>query len=128
MTEYRLAPHIKDSGYEENDIWEIICLIEKQSRHPIAELLYKESLSHITNSLNLSYVVEGPIQFKKNGLKASLKHKKNSEKVIPFLIGNKSLMQDNEVEIDEESQKYLDEQSKKGQTCLLMALENRIAF
>lgn len=76
----------------EEKVWEIVALLEKDIRHPLAEVIYKEAFNmcKITGT-NFSFIVMNKQYVPSQGIKAKLLHKTTQEE-IQVTIGNKNFM------------------------------------
>jgi Cu+-exporting ATPase len=72
-------------------MWEMVALLEKELRHPLAEILYKEALVRSkVNGTNFNFIlVSKPVQLD-SGISAKILQKKSHQE-IDILIGNKNI-------------------------------------
>lgn len=78
--------------YEENKFWEMIALIEKEIRHPLAEILYKVAFEHSqVVGTNYGFILLEKPKVQKEGISAKLLDKVQN-KPLDILIGNKGIL------------------------------------
>lgn len=90
-------------GYSDTALWQVIQLMEKDIKHPLADLLYQESIQRGCNVFLADYKMPDKPTFDgKNGLSAILFDTKKNNARIEAKLGNLKLMNSNSVTISEE--------------------------
>ena len=119
----RLESELKDA-----EIWEIINILEKDSRHPLGQLLYKESMKEGRSSFIRQYFYQvGDVAVSRNGLSVELQ-KISDKKSHRAMIGNYEMMLAHQVLVTRQILQLVEEASRKGRTCLYLALDQQIVF
>lgn len=101
-------------------------MLEKNVKHPLAELLYKEAIQRgcdVIASSDFSVVASSKESFK-NGLAAKVLQAKGSSDSIDVCIGNIALMAEKNVEIEESIHEDITRIQSKGSTVILVAGNN----
>ena len=76
----------------ETKIWEIVALIEKEIRHPLAEILYKEAFRRCEiNGTNFGFILLEKPTVQKEGISVKILEK-STQKELVVLIGNKNIL------------------------------------
>ena len=90
---------IMSETYPEAKIWEIIALIEKELRHPLAEVLYKEAFTRCeVVGTNYGFILIDKPVVQKEGITAKILYKAE-KKEIPILIGNKNILKNHGIPV-----------------------------
>lgn len=76
-----------------------LAIIEKDSKHPLGELLFKESMKRI-NITSQKFILNGKVQLSKTGLSGTIVNKKLSTQFTVH-VGNKLHMQNNSIILTE---------------------------
>ena len=85
--------------YPEAKLWQIVALIEKEIRHPLAEILYKEAFTRCEIvGTNYGFILLEKPQVQKEGLTARVLDKAEKREMSIFL-GNKHLLKNNGIEL-----------------------------
>ncbi|KAM3127424.1 hypothetical protein pb186bvf_020457 [Paramecium bursaria] len=117
------SQRIQQNALQVQDLWSIICLIEKEfKQHPIANLLYKESLSKF-NLKDIQYQLVDQAVQEQSGVKAKLI--KNGAQ-LQCLIGSKQHMIQNNIYIDDQTDYLCKQFQFNGQTTILLAIDNNL--
>lgn len=83
--------------YSKESLWEIVAVVEKSLRHPIAEILYKEAYQRSqVEGTNFSVLINKTSKIGKEGLEAEVLLKKE-QKICSILLGNENLLKNNEI-------------------------------
>jgi len=112
--------------FDEEDIWQMISLMEKESNHPLGQLLYKEAIKRIkSTAFNVNYVLLDKPILNKNGIIANIKSKsRNSDTQLTAYIGNRTL--NNNLIIEDNIQNEISMHESLGQTSLLFSINNEL--
>ena len=113
--------------FDDEELWQIISLLEKNSNHPLGLLLYKEAMKRIkSTTFNVNFVLLDKPSINKNGIIGNLKSKKNSDTQIKAYIGNRTL--NGTLVLSESVQNEIIMHESLGQTALLFSIENELAL
>lgn len=86
-------------------MWEMVALIEKEIRHPLAEILYKEAFTRCeVVGTNYSYILLEKPTIQKEGIVSKILDKAQNKETQVF-IGNKHLLLNNKIEIPQFNRK-----------------------
>jgi len=80
-------------------MWQVVALVEKEIRHPLAEVLYKEAFGRCeVVGTNYSYILLEKPNIQKEGVSARILDKLEN-KEMKVLIGNKNILLNSNIEI-----------------------------
>ncbi|MCL7395563.1 MAG: copper-translocating P-type ATPase [Thaumarchaeota archaeon] len=102
-------------GYKEDEVLLFAAIAEKGSEHPLAEAVLKKAFSLNINvpDAEAFEVIPG------HGVKASFKGK-------TILLGNRRLMETNNINIGEDVEHFLTKFGEEGKTTMLLAIDGEI--
>jgi Cd2+/Zn2+-exporting ATPase len=102
---------------DENELLQVAASAESISEHPLGKTIVKEAERR---KLTVSGVPEAGEVMKGNGIRATIKGEE-------WLIGNKRLLNSEQIEISEEAACYAVDQGKKGNTVIYVAVAGSLA-
>jgi Cu+-exporting ATPase len=96
----KIEEHVVLSGsYPQAKLWEMVALIEKEIRHPLAEILYKEAFTRCeVVGTNYGYILLEKPTVQKEGIVSRILDK-TQKLEMKVLIGNKNLLRNNNIEV-----------------------------
>ena len=104
------------NGFSERDVLKYAAVVEKRSEHPLAEAVVKEALNR---GIDLNLEPESFNIIPGQGVYALVdKHE--------VLLGNRKLMQDHGVNIDNSVEEEIKHLEEDGKTVMLLALDRRL--
>ncbi len=107
---------IKSFGMEENELLMIAAIGESYSEHPLAKAIVnavQEKLGSISEFAEESEIIPG------QGLKAKVRGRN-------YLIGNRKLMLENGVRIEQEQEEYIRQEEEQGKTAVIVSDVERV--
>jgi len=103
------------NGFKDNEVLELSAVAEKGSEHPLAEAIINAAKEHNWNIPDAEAFEAIP----GHGVKASY-----TSRMI--LLGNRSLMKENEIRIEESTESVLTRLEERGKTAMLLAVDGKI--
>ena len=111
----KLTSIITVDSFSQDDLLQLAGTLEKGSEHPLAESIVKGALERgieLTDTTEFESITG-------KGVKGIVKDQE-------ILLGNKRLMEDSKIQIDEKLYAHADELRSEGQTVMLVAVNNTI--
>lgn len=97
--------------------------MEKGNKHPLAELLYKESISRGCNTFTSDFKMMSPPEFNgKTGLAGTLFDTKRKNEKLDVLLGNQKLLTAEAIQVSPAIEEQLNGYLKSGFTVILLAI------
>lgn len=108
------------NGFDKDEILRLAAVAEQHSEHPLGNAVLKKAKEagfKLTEYEEVNY-------FPGKGIKCVVNGKLKDKNII--LVGNALLLKENGIEIDQQVQKFIETETEKGETDILVASNNQV--